>query len=298
MLSATNEAVIAVPAADAVSVMWDAVARHGQGSLCAPARTTIALGEAAMTLTSGRLPGTASGFRMYSTAPEAQEVTLIFRASGDPLGVITGSELGKRRTGALGGVAAKLCARADARTVGLVGAGSQAFTQLWAIAAVRDIEHVRVFSRNPDTAKRFAERVRAELGLTIQEEVSAHAAVADADIVILSTPAPEPLIDATWIAPGTHVHTLGPKGDAEGECPKSLVVAADLLVSDSPVQLLAMEGSAQPWTGGRAATSLGEILTGEQPGRRSDDDITLYASVGLAGTEVLFAHHILTRSEA
>jgi ornithine cyclodeaminase len=251
-----------------------------------------------MTLTAGRLPGTASGFRMYSTAPEAQEVTLVFRASGDPLGLITGSDLGRRRTGALGGVAAKLCARRDARTVGLVGAGSQAFTQLWAIAAVRDIERANVYSRAPDTARKFAVRAGAELGIDVDVQPSARAAVAGADIVVLATPAAQPLVDVSWIAPGTHVHTLGPKGVAEGECPKSLVRTATILTSDSPIQLLAMEGSDQPWTGGRTPTPLGDILTGRQPGRRHDDDITLYASVGLSGTEVLFAHHVLTCSEA
>jgi ornithine cyclodeaminase/alanine dehydrogenase-like protein (mu-crystallin family) len=297
VLIATDDDVLAFPASEAVATMWAAVAAHGAGELCAPARTTIALGEASMTLTSGRLPGVASGFRLYSSAPEApSEVTLIFQPGEEPIGIVVGKTLGRRRTGALGGVAARLCAREDARTIGFIGAGEQAYTQLWAIAAVRDLQLVRVHSRSPGTAERFAAKARTELGLTVEVVSAARAAVAGSDILVLSTPAQSPLIEASWIEPGTHVHTLGPKGAAEGECPKELVQSATLLVSDSPVQLSAMEGPDAPWTGGRVADSLGEILIGAVPGRVSPDDITLYASVGLAGTEVLLARRILDRA--
>lgn len=299
MLIATDEQVLALPAADAVAVMWDAVSAHGLGALCAPPRTVIELGDASLTLTTGRLPGVATGFRMYTSAPEGPgELTLIFQGGAEPLGLVFGSSLGRRRTGALGGVAAKLCAREDAETIGLVGAGEQAFTQLWAIAAVRSLSTVRVHSRNPNRAEEFALRVKEELQLSAEVVGSPREAVTDADIVVLSTPAPAPLIDSSWLAPGTHVHTLGPKGVAEGECPRALVADAALLVSDSPAQLAAMEGAGQPWTGGRPAASLGEILLGAAPGRRSPEDITLYASVGLAGTEVLLGQSILKRSEA
>ncbi len=298
VLSATNDDVLAISAADAVGVMWDAVRDHGEGRLDAPARTTIDLGSAAMTLTSGRLPGVATGFRVYSSAAEATEVTLVFQPGEQSLGIVSGPNLGRRRTGALGGVAAKLCSRADSTSIGLVGAGGQAFTQLWAIAAVRDLASACVYSRNPATANALAARARSELGLDVEVVASPRDAVDGADIVVLSTPAPEPLIDVSWIAPGTHVHTLGPKGADEGECPHALVKAATLLMSDSPVQLLAMEGTDQPWTGGRTAVSLGDILTGRAAGRVNDDDVTLYASVGLAGTEVLLAQHLLNRLAA
>jgi alanine dehydrogenase len=294
VLTATDDDVLAFPAAEAVAAMWEAVGAHGAGELCAPARTTIALGEASMTLTSGRLPGVASGFRLYSSAPEApSEVTLIFQPGAEPIGIVLGKNLGRRRTGALGGVAARLCAREDAGTIGFIGAGEQAYTQLWAIATVRDLQLVKVHSRSPATAERFAAKARSELGLTVDVVGGARDAVAGSDILVLSTPARSPLIEASWIEPGTHVHTLGPKGAAEGECPKDLVQAATLLVSDSPVQLSAMEGLDSPWTGGRVAISLGEILVGASPGRVSRDDITLYASVGLSGTEVLLASRIL-----
>jgi alanine dehydrogenase len=209
------------------------------------------------------------------------------------VGVVLGRELGRRRTGALGGVAARLCSREDSTSIGLVGAGHQGFAQLWAIAAVRELTDIRLFTRSGDRAARFLARAEAELGLAVRAVGSPQEAVAGADIVVLATPSPEPLIQASWIAPGAHVHTLGPKGAAEGECPRTLVASAQLLVSDSPAQLTAMEGEGRPWTEGRQADSLGAILTGATTGRVRREDITLYASVGLAGTEVLLAQRVL-----
>jgi ornithine cyclodeaminase/alanine dehydrogenase-like protein (mu-crystallin family) len=299
MLTATDERVRAVSAADAVELMLQAVKAHGAGTLCAPPRMSIDLGEAQLTFTAGRMPGVATGFRLYCTAPEGpEELTLVALAGDGGLGMVLGKDLGRRRTGALGGVAAKLCARAGAESIGLVGAGEQAFTQLWAIAAVRDLRSVRVFSRSAETAYQFGLRAKDELGLSVEVTNSAHDAVIDADIVVLSTPSPDPLIDVSWLAAGSHVHTLGPKGLPEGECPRELVRRAGLLVSDSPAQLTAMQGPTQPWTEGRRALSLGDIALGNQAGRSDDAAITLYASVGLAGTEVLLANHILNTPEA
>ena len=304
MLIAGDAEVIAIPAEEAVAVMAEAVRRHGEGLLVAPPRTPIKLGDGGYAITAGRLPGVANGFRLTSTIAEtADDTTLLFDAASGEVGVLRGRDLGRRRTGALGGVAASLLSREDAQTVGVVGAGEQAFTQLWAISAVRDLRAVTVTSRNPATAGAFAERAARELGLAVTVVDTPREAVRDADIVVMATPSASALIESGWIAPGTHVHTLGPKGQtldptgvAEGECPRQLVDAADVLVSDSPDQLAAMEGPDQPWTRGRPAISLGEVLTGTAPGRSSDEQVTLYASVGLAGTEVLLARHVLITS--
>ena len=75
-------------------------------------------------------------------------------------------------------------------------------------------------------------------------------------------------------------------------------VGAAVLLSDSPDQLAAMEGPGAPWSGGRTVASLGEVLVGARPGRTSDRDVTLYASVGLAGTEVLLGRRVLARAAA
>ena len=212
VLTATNDDVLTISATDAVAVMWDAVRAHGNGELSAPARTTIEIDSSAvMTLTSGRLPGVAAGFRVYSSAAEATEMTVVFQPSDEPVGIVLGPNLGRRRTGALGGVAASICARPTATTIGLIGAGAQAFTQLWAIAAVRELSSARVYS-HVMTATSFAERAKAELGLIVEVVSSPRVAVSAADIVVLSTPSPQPLIEVDWLRPALMCTPLAPRG--------------------------------------------------------------------------------------
>jgi alanine dehydrogenase len=294
VLIASDSDVLRVPAIDAVEIMRAAVLAHADGRLEAPTRFGVELGAGRFTLTAGRLAGAASGFRL-GTSVDAQsgELTLVFDASGLPLGIVFGREVGRRRTGALGGVAADVLARPESSVLGLIGAGEQAFTQLWAIAAVRQLRRVRVFSRQADRREAFAARARAELDLDVEVVDEAHLALVDADILVMATPSEVPLIDVSWIPPGCHVHTLGPKGPPEGECPRELAATAAVLVSDSPAQLAAMEGAGAPWTRGRAVVSLGEVAAGTSTGRVSPDDVTCYASVGLAATEVLLARRVL-----
>jgi alanine dehydrogenase len=284
----------AITAADAVRIMMEALEGHYSGALEAPVRFSVGLGEGQMVFTAGCYAGRASGFRLYSAGGGTHmELTLVLDDESNLVGVVTGSEVGRRRTGALGGAAAAACARTDATTIGFVGAGSQAFTQLWAISTVRPLKRIRVYSRTSTQREAFAARCEEELGLSVEIVDDAYHAVHDTDIVVMSTPSPTPLIDAAWISEGTAVHTLGPKGHAEGECPHAFVDRADLLFSDSPAQLLAMEGDDQPWTRGRRAVPLGAIVAGAESGRTRPQDITCYASVGLAGTEVLLARRAL-----
>src|SRR5690606_7698643 len=139
---------------------------------------------------------------------------------------------------AIGAVAADVLARPDARTLGLVGAGRQAFAHVWALRAVRPLEEVRVFSRTPERREAFARRVAEELGVRCTPVDDARTAVTEADLVTLATtPSPEPVIDAAWIAPGTHVATLRPSTVHEHEAPAELALRAGAIVTDSLAQL-------------------------------------------------------------
>src|SRR5690606_25152985 len=113
--------------------------------------------------------------------PVAQLTIVFDRVTGDLAGLVQGSELGARRTGAIGAVAADVLARPDARTLGLVGAGRQAFAHVWALRAVRPLEEVRVFSRTPERREAFARRVAEELGVRCTPVDDARTAVTEAD---------------------------------------------------------------------------------------------------------------------
>lgn len=232
------------------------------------------------------------GFRVYGLwSGDSDQVVLVWDGDGQLIGCVVGDELGARRTGALGGAAADALAREDAATVGIVGSGRQAWTQLWAIAAVRRLARVRIYSPTPDHRAAFTRRAEAELGLSATACDTAEEAVADADLVVLATRSEQPVIEAAWIRRGTHVNTVGPKLASAHETPAELAEAAAVVVTDSPEQAAAYD---EPFFTDRALPHLGAVLAGDLPGRTGADDITLYCSTGLAGSEVVMAETLLS----
>lgn len=252
--------------------------------LSAPPRVRAELPDGALIFTVGRLAGLGYGFRVYDTMPttEADQLTVVYDDhSGRLIGAVAGTWLGAARTGAIGAVAVDLMASPDAATLGLVGTGTQAWSQLWAIRAVRELSAVKVFGRDPDRRAAFAARCRAELGLATQAVPSARDAVADTDIVVLATTSGEPVIEADWVRPGAHVTTVGPKEVGRHECPVELAQRAALVATDSLAQL---DAYPHPYF----LTDRSRIVALSEVGGRPDGT-TLFCSVGLAGTELAVA---------
>lgn len=286
-----DDDVRAMRAIDAVGAARRALVDAYRGELAAPPRLHADLGDNALVFTAGGYAGGLVGFRVYGLWPgNSDQAVLVWGGDGRLEGCVVGRELGARRTGALGGVAVDALARADASVVGIVGNGAQAWTQLWAISAVRPLRAVRVFSPTRENRETFARRAAAELELNAVACDTADEAVIGADLVVLATRSEQPVIEAGWIRPGTHVNTIGPKLASAHETPPELADAADVLVSDSPEQAIAY-GTA--FFTRRALTHLGAVVAGDQPGRTSEDDVTLYCSTGLAGSELVLADALL-----
>jgi alanine dehydrogenase len=275
----------------AVRTARRAVVDAYQGTLAAPPRLHADFGENGLVFTAGGYPDGALGFRVYGLwTGGSDQAVLVWAGDGRLEGCVVGNELGARRTGALGGVAVDALAREDAVSAGIVGSGVQAWTQLWAIAAVRRLEGIRVFSPTVRNRVSFARRAEEELGLPAVPCETPEQAVESADIVVLATRSAEPAVEAGWIRPGAHVNTVGPKTAPAHETPPELADVAAVVVSDSPEQAAAY---GEPFFTDRPLTHLGAVLTGEHEGRTSDDDITLYCSTGLAGSEVVLAKALL-----
>jgi len=288
----------ALDATRATSWMREALIAEHEGRLRAPPRVHTDLGAGRLVFTTGALAGEWFGYRSYDTfgvEPDEQVVVVHDAADGRVRGVAIGNELGPRRVGAIGAVAADTLARADARALALIGTGRQAWAQLWAIGAVRDLEAVRVHSRNRTNREAFVERARAELGVPARSAEDARIAVEGADIVVLATNSPTSVIDPGLLPPGAYVTTLGPKQVGRAEFGPDLVAAADVAVTDSVAQMSAYDppnilvGTPQQ----ERLTSLGAVLAGDAPGRTSDDDRVLFCSVGLAGTEPYLLNRLL-----
>ena len=284
-----DELLACLSAADAVRWAGEAVDAHHRGELVAPARAHADFGEAELVFTAGRLRGSWFGYRSYDTFPSdpgAQVVVVHDETTGRVRAVAIGNELGPRRTGAIGAVAADALAAPDAGVVALIGSGTQAYTQLWALAAVRNLREVRVYSRDPDRRQTLSERVAALVTGVSHPVPDARTAIAGAQIVILATSSPTPVIDAAWIEPGTYVTTLGPKQQGRAEFGLDLPEAASLLVTDSLEQIGAYSPPnvlvGTPHQG--RLTSLGAVRAGEAA-PTVPEGISVFFSVGLAGTE-------------
>ncbi|MGN9765666.1 ornithine cyclodeaminase family protein [Micromonospora sp. SD12] len=298
LLFADSDVAAALDAPTTVAAMRDAVLAAYAGRLVAPPRAAAPLGGGRMVLTAGHLTGEWYGYRSYDTFghPGSEQVVVLHDGrTGAVRAVAVGEELGSRRTGGLGGVAVDALARPDAATLGVIGSGGQAWTQLWAAAAVRPLREVTVHSRSVARREAFAARVRAELGVPARAVESARAAVRDRDVVVLATTAVTPVLDAADLAPGTHVNAVGFKQVDRHEFGADLLDAADLLVTDSPAQAAAYDPpmlAALPAYAGRLR-DLGAVLAGAVPGRTDADQVSVFCSTGLAGTEVFLLDRLV-----
>ncbi|KHL10686.1 ornithine cyclodeaminase [Mumia flava] len=284
-----TELLAGLRARDAVRWMRDAALAHHRGELVGPPRVSAPLGDGALVVTAGALRGRWYGYRSRAgLAPGGDEITVVQEhGSGRVLALAAGRELGPRRTGAIGGAAADALARPDASVLALVGAGTQAWTQLWAVAAVRDLREVRVHVRTPERRDAFARRAREVLGIEVTGFADARTAVDGADLVVCATTSTTPVVERDWLAPGAYLATLGPKQPGAAEVEVGTLAACDAVVTDSPAQLL--DGSPTSNVVGTevagAVVALGAVIAGDAQARRTDADVVAFSSVGLAGTE-------------
>jgi ornithine cyclodeaminase len=196
------------------------------------------------------------------------------------------------RTGAAGAVAAELLARADASSVAIVGAGSQARFQLEALRQVRTIDTVRVASRSARRAQVFVDEV-ASSGLSARLCSSVEEAVRGADIVITTTPSPTPLVEAAWLGAGTHVTAVGSDEPTKQELDPAVLGRADVVAVDDRRQTASFgELHHAIANGARAAddvVTIGELLEGAAPGRTTDDEITVADLTGVGVQDAAIA---------
>jgi alanine dehydrogenase len=215
-------------------------------------------------------------------------IVLLDPPTGTPYAILNGTTLTDLRTGAAGAVAARhLCRRQDGVEIGLVGAGRQAETQLEATAAWLGIERVRVWSRREATAEAFARRFsRFEIAATSLE------LTADCDLLVTTTPSREPLVQDAWIADGTHINAIGADAAGKQELDPAILLRASVYVDD-PRQAVHSGEINVPIASGlysvdRVAGTIGDVILG-RAGRRSDDEVTVFDSTGLAVQDLAIA---------
>ncbi|MDW3219909.1 MAG: ornithine cyclodeaminase family protein [Acidimicrobiales bacterium] len=225
--------------------------------------------------------------------PTVQAGVLLFdAATGSLLGACAGNELTTRRTAAASAAAAKRLARPDARRLLVVGSGALAPMAAQAHAAVRDYERIEIWGRRADAAAAVVEElVAAGYPAVVAGELDA--AVATADVISAVTGSREPLIRGDLLQPGAHVDLVGAFNAEMRESDDAVVVRGSLFVDTRDDAILAGD-LAQPLASGVITTDaiqadLADLVRGTHPGRRSDDEITVFKSVGLALEDVAAA---------
>jgi ornithine cyclodeaminase/alanine dehydrogenase len=222
-------------------------------------------------------------------------VTLFDLASGELAAVIEADALGQRRTGAASGVAAKHLAKADARSLGVIGCGWQAESQVAAIrAAVPSIETVVAYCRTPERLEAFCGKtgaVPAEHGRDAAEQ----------DVVVTVTSSREPVLRGEWLREGALVCAVGANRPAARELDDAVLERATFICCDSREQAgLESADLIEPVAGGLLEWSdvheLQDVVAGQVEGRRTDADIVLFKSNGLAAWDVAIAAAALERA--
>jgi alanine dehydrogenase len=227
----------------------------------------------------------------------------------EPLAILQDGELQRMRVGCTSALAAKYASRGDARTVGLVGSGWQAETQLVALCQVRDVTEVRAYSTDRGRVRAFAERVSRRIGRDIRPVGSAREAVRGADIVACATNSHDPVIEGAWLEPGQHIgsvqsHELGTDTLERADA----IIVRNLEVptfhhppGNGPVEALEIK-RLEPHLVAKLV-ELGTIVAG-RPVRRSEADVTLFTGGGLGASSGLgiqfaaVAHVIYTAAKA
>src|SRR4051794_11428077 len=234
--------------------------------------------------------------------PTHQAVIVAFDpATGEPFALLDGTGITAIRTGAAAALSVRLLARDDASVLALLGSGVQARSHARAFARVRKLTEIRVAARNHDSAAALAAELASELGVEARGVAAYEEAVRGADLVAATTHADEPVVERGWLAPGTHVTSVGvnPHGrELAGE-----VVRDALVVVESREAALAPFPAGSNdllWAirdglidEGHIHAELGELVEGTKPGRTDDEQLTLYKSVGVAVQDAAAAAVVL-----
>jgi len=238
--------------------------------------------------------------KLYVTNPRAgaRFLVVLFDAErASLLATIDAGALGQIRTGAASGVATRHLARADAATLGLIGSGFQAETQLQAVAAVRALRSVRVHSRSADNRAAFADRMSRRLGLAVEAVETPRRAVEESDIVVTITSARQPVLQGAWLPNGCHVNAAGSNHARRREIDAAAVERSAVIVVDSIEQakmeagdlIGAAEEGRLDW---QRVTELSGVVSGRVAGRQSPNEITLFESQGLAAEDLAVASYV------
>jgi ornithine cyclodeaminase/alanine dehydrogenase-like protein (mu-crystallin family) len=224
-------------------------------------------------------------------------IAIFDRSDGELLAVMDGRYITEARTAAVSAVSARLLARADARTLAIIGSGVQARSHLEALPLVRELSEIRAWSPNRVNLQTFV----AAAPRPVIAASSAQEAVTGADIVVMATSAVDPVLHNEWVAPGTHVIAVGACRPTQREMEGKLLKRAKVVVDSRAAALvesgdILMAMREEHLSAEAIYGELGEIAGGRKPGRQSREEITVFKSLGLAIEDIVSAGVVYRRA--
>ncbi|MBX9623586.1 MAG: ornithine cyclodeaminase family protein [Gemmataceae bacterium] len=239
------------------------------------------------------------GFKAYTTTKAGARfhVTLFDGKTGAMTAILEADVLGQYRTGAASGVATKKLARPDAVTLGCYGTGKQARTQILAVCKVRPVKLVKVYGRDADRRKAFADQLAAETGVDVVPVATPEEAARGLDIACTATTAREPVLKGEWLSDGCHVNLAGSNYLTKSEADVELFRRAALVAVDSKEQarleagdlVAPLKENVLTWAD---VVELGPLVVGKYPGRESAADVTVFKSLGIGLEDIALAARV------
>ncbi len=296
----------AVPTGELLDAVDAAYRDVAAGRDLSPLRSHVALSDGSLLMMPGvRAEGAGASVKLVTVMPSnpgrglptIHAIVVWFDAvTGRPLALLDGAAVTAMRTGAASGVSTRLLARTAAETLVVFGAGAQAAWQVRAVVAARPIQRVIVHARRQEHAAAFAAEMTHATGLPVVAEADAEAAVRAADVLCCATTSTEPVFDADWVRPGTHVSGIGAFHLGMVELPPTLFARASLVAVDSRDAALAEAGDVVAAINGGLVTADDLVQIGDVDASwaadRDPDAITVFKSVGLAIQDVAAAEII------
>jgi alanine dehydrogenase len=274
-----------------------AFADHGRGLVQMPPKVYITLPDGDFRTMPAYLPSLSiAGVKIVNVHPgnpakgfpTVMALTIILDIeSGQPTAVINATRLTDMRTGAAGAVAAKYLSARKEIILGVIGTGRQAQAQVTAISRELKIRQVKIWSRNPEHIRKFADRF-----MEFPCRASSLENACDCDVLVTTTPSRIPLIRSEWIHEGTHINAIGADAPGKEELDPALILRAQVFVDDPAQAIHAGEINVPVSQGIYRATdiagTLGEVVIGKKK-RAGPDTITIFDSTGLAIQDLAIA---------
>lgn len=297
-----------------IAVVEEALRLHGQGGVPTPGVIGVAVAEGGFHLKAGLYAAGHPYFVAKLNAnfmanprrfglPGIQGVLLLFDAgNGRVLAVMDSIEITALRTAAATAVAARYLARPDARSVTILGCGTQGRVHLRALTRVCQVDLALLYDQDRGAAERMAAELGPELGIEVQILPDADSAVGESLICVACTPARQPIVHRDAVRPGTFIAAVG--ADAEGKQEVEAALFADCTIVVDLLEQCATFGDlyhaldAGVVTRAAVHAELGEVVAGSRPGRRDPDERIIFDSTGLAFQDAAAAGLVFQRLQA